>query len=446
MLGLGIGLTSSANYGGSWWDDLKSDAGIDATWAAQCAAIEGGRYMAGGSSKTFAQNVALTRASTGTYSTSAPLLATAAINVARFDHVPATGVRRGLMGEMERIYFALQSNNFDTTWSKANAAVPVGSTTGPDGVANSGWLFKDSGAGGTGEVELRQTVAVANTTAYTLFCGAKKDQLDWIKLRAVNFTTPANSIAWFDLTNGVAGTVQAGFSDSGIEDLGNGWFRSHVVFTTDAIDTTGRIRIDVAEANNSGAIDRDGTSSIFISGAGFVIGAYPGSYVEVEAAPVTRKADIISLVAAGGLPHTGYDAAKDTYAIGFTLTDVTTEQVLLSLNDGTTDDRIELFVVSGDLKVRVLDATVAQASITLGTVTAGTAHTAAFSFIANALRGSLDGAAEVNDTTTNTIPAVSQCDIFSQLGTTSIVGQGWLNYLYQYPSDHSGADLLALAS
>ncbi len=430
----------------NWWDALQSSSGVDAIWAAQFAAIEGGQYMAGGASKTFAQALALTRASTGTYSTLAALLATAAIDVARFDHVPATGVRLGLLGEMERIYFALRSNEFDVApWASARNDLTGAKTTGPDGVSDSGWKFLDDNDGTENTVVINQQFSVDNSTAYTFPFFAKKDQLNWAALSTSSFTTPADDSSYFDLDNGVVGTAAAGHTID-MEDIGNGWYRCWITFTTDAVDVVGKAVIRLADADLDDVVDRDGTSSIFIFGAGFVLGAYPGSYVEVEASPVTRKADIISLVADGGLPHTGYDAAKDTYAIGFTLTDVTTEQVLLSLNDGTTDNRVELYVVSGNLKVRMVTATAAQADITLGTVTSRTAHTAAFSFIEDAVRGSLDGAAEVNDLVSNTIPAVSQCDIFSQLGTTSIVGQGWLNYLYQYPSDHSGADLLALAS
>jgi hypothetical protein len=192
------------------------------------------------------------------------------------------------------------SQNFlNASWVALNAATLTATETGPDGVSGSAYLYKDNSAGGTGQVYLYTDLGgLATSTSHTYSCFLKADQLSWAFLEINNFTTPVNSEAWFDLSNGVVGTVDAGFDQAFIEDVGDGWYRCSVSFTTDTSDTAGRLLIRVADADADTTVDLDGTSSILIYGAQFELGSTPSSYIPTAGSTVTRAAETLTASAA----------------------------------------------------------------------------------------------------------------------------------------------------
>lgn len=169
--------------------------------------------------------------------------------------------------------------DFSTTWGKpATAVINVNQTTAPDGTSTADQLIDNSG-GGSATPYVTQDITVSTSTQYVYSVFAKQDQLQWIVLSVSNFTTPANIVAWFDLSSGVKGTVQAGFAAAGIYDIGDGWYRPWVSFISDVTDTNGSLRIYMDDADNGGrTVDLDGTSSIFIWGAVAEPGASPTPY------------------------------------------------------------------------------------------------------------------------------------------------------------------------
>ena len=203
-----------------------------------------------------------------------------------------SGSNDGLLVEEARTNICLQSEDILTTWSEINGASVANQAIAPDGTLSADKLI-DNSASGTGAVFIFQSVTVATATVYTYSAYLKADQLNWAALQVVDFTTPVNSIAYFDLSAGVKGTIAAGIDDSGIEDVGNGWYRCWVSFTTDGTDTTGSVRVYPADANNDITVDLDGTSSIFVWGAQLEAGTLT-TYISTVAASVTRNADTVS--------------------------------------------------------------------------------------------------------------------------------------------------------
>ena len=198
---------------------------------------------------------------------------------------------KGLKVESEaRTNLVVEALEFDNAaWSKQNTATLAQDATGPDGQTSAVTLV-DSGATGTGAVQIFESVTVATTTAYTFSIYAKADQLDWIALRTEQFTTPANSQSFFDLTNGVTGTIDAAHT-AHMEDVGNGWYRCGITFTTDATDTSGNVIIRVSDGDTDITVDLDGTSSILIYGAQFEAGSTPSSLIPTYGATRTRTAE-----------------------------------------------------------------------------------------------------------------------------------------------------------
>jgi hypothetical protein len=84
-----------------------------------------------------------------------------------------------------------------------------------------------------------------------------------LELHTSGFPTSAN--CYFDLANGVQGTEGAGANDSGMEDVGNGWYRCWVSATADATGTWGFF-FHLATDDLTKAYTGDGTSSMYLTG------------------------------------------------------------------------------------------------------------------------------------------------------------------------------------
>jgi hypothetical protein len=93
------------------------------------------------------------------------------------------------------------------------------------------------------------------------------------------------------------------------------------------------------------------------------------------------------------------------------------------IGDGTDNERIMLYVDhSADrVNLQVVDGGVTQASINLGAHVAGSVNTAAISWKANDISGSLNGAAAITDTAAS-IPTLTQFDLGHQNGANSLNG------------------------
>jgi len=218
-------------------------------------------------------------------------------------------VNKGILLESEaRTNLLVESNDFtDASWTKIGSTVTA-NAVGPDGEANSAATLLDDSASGTGVLRVATNVTVATTAAYAFSAFVKADQLSWFFLQASGFTTPTSGGAYFDLSTGAVGSVNAGFTGY-IEDFGDGWYRCSIVFTTDATDTTGTLNIILADADGDPITDRDGTSSILIYGAQFeavtAANPYPSSYIPTAGATVTRAAETLQIDAANMPAYTG---------------------------------------------------------------------------------------------------------------------------------------------
>lgn len=224
-------------------------------------------------------------------------------------------VNEGLLVESEaRTNLITQSNAFTTTWTDSNATPASAAATGPDG-ETSMWNLVDDGGTGTGEVYLDFAVTVAVDTTYTFSAYVKANDLSWCALGTENFTTPGNVETYFDLSTGAVGTEGTGHTAT-ISDEGGGIYRISITFTSDSSDTSGNVRIYVADADTDNTVDLDGTSSIYVYGAqleqGKLISAgppatyedapTPSSYIPTNGATATRGAETLT-VAAADLPY-----------------------------------------------------------------------------------------------------------------------------------------------
>lgn len=226
-----------------------------------------------------------------------PTTSTAKYLPRRHNHIynGTAWVDAGTLVETEaRTNLVTYSEDFtDAAWFKFSAATLAVDATGPDGETSAVTLVDNSG-GGTANVYVEEDVTVSTSTAYTFSAFLKADQLSWAALRTGSFTT-GDGVTYFNLSTGAAGTTTAAHTTH-VEDVGGGWFRCAITFTTDAADTSGKVYIYVADGDNDATVDLDGTSSILIYGAQFEAASTPSSYIPTNGSTVTRAADTNGLV------------------------------------------------------------------------------------------------------------------------------------------------------
>jgi len=234
-------------------------------------------------------------------------------------------------------------------------------------------------------------VTVATSTEHTFSVFAKERDLDWLGLQTVSFTTPANSLTYFDLNNKATGTVGSGHS-AGIEALADGWCRCWITFTTDAADTAGELRMYPCDGDGGVTVDLDDTSNIYIADAQFEVGSYPSSPVRSYASQVTRNADNVS-IATADVPFV--DGAGTIFT---KLTpEVADDRRLMVLNDGSDSNRHLLYTVAGRYKALTQSSSSTQATTTMGTPVAGTAVHLGYAFDTDDIQAAQDGTAYTAD-------------------------------------------------
>ena len=218
---------------------------------------------------TGASLVTFTRASNGTYTDSAGVLQTAAIDVPRFDHNPTTGESLGLLVEEQRTNLLLRSEEFDNaSWTKFGATVSANTQTAPNGTANADSLIEDSS---TGLHVVFQDTTASSLVTQTLSVYAKANQRIRVSLQAAEAGTGNAVAATFNLSTGAVVSQSNSGTGSGasasIVAVGNGWYRCIVTGIPSTTGTTIRSHAYVANDANQINYTGDGTSGLFIWGA-----------------------------------------------------------------------------------------------------------------------------------------------------------------------------------
>jgi hypothetical protein len=103
----------------------------------------------------------------------------------------------------------------NAAWTKTNCT-PLDGQTSWDGSATATRLTATAAAP-AGAIQ----AGTSYSSTITVQVIAKAGTSAWLRIFGVAAT---NNAAWFDLTNGVLGTVQAN-TTAGIESVGNGWWR-----------------------------------------------------------------------------------------------------------------------------------------------------------------------------------------------------------------------------
>ena len=213
--------------------------------------------------------------SEGTLESLKPIDRSGDFTFTRGSNLSATRINSAGLIEKGRENLLLQSNQFDTTWLTANTSL-TGGQSGYDGSSDA-WLLDI--VSGTNSQRIEQSISQSGVQTYSVY--VKKGTLNWVRIR-VNATVTAQS--YFDLENGVVGTIQAGLISRSIESVGNGWFRCSIVFNS----TSSLVRI--YPANDDGSVTQS-SGSIYIQDAQLEAGMVATNHIETGA--LTVKAGIL---------------------------------------------------------------------------------------------------------------------------------------------------------
>ena len=189
--------------------------------------------------------------------------------------------------EPQRSNLLVQSNNFNTSWTKTLSTVTSKEIAAPISGEMADSIIATATSGGHRVLQTPSTTGVGTFTMYI-----KQKELSRI---CVHFLG-ANKAAGFDCSDNTtfAATGIASYPTRyNISDFGNGWSK------VEMYDVGITTRVDIYIANptsggNNAVWTGDGTSKIYFSAAQFEIGSYATSYIPTsgQANGVTRVADV----------------------------------------------------------------------------------------------------------------------------------------------------------
>ena len=350
----------------------------------------------------------------------------------RFDYDPVTHVAKGLLVEEARTNLAQGSQDFSNVgWIKTGTTVTADSTTAPDGTTTAD-LITASASPAT--VKFGAVQGGSYVTSFFV----KRGTSDWVYLGGQNVLLPN---AWFNINTGSVGTVQAGIDASGIQNIGNGWYRCWIVDTGD----TGAewATVGICDADNSTTVTVGRT--IYLWGAQSESGAFPTSYTPTAVAATTARAADVAVMT--GSNFSSWYNATGTFTVEFDTFVIASGQttIMMADNGASTTEYVRFYKPSGTTTLRVsfVAAGASAADLNRGTITVGPVHKWAASWATNDFAASFNASAVAVDTT-GAVPAPNQL----RIGTDNLSQyiNGHIRRIRFFNTAKSDAELQALTT
>ena len=171
--------------------------------------------------------------------------------------------------------------NESSYWTPLQSTITANDTTAPDGQTTADKLLA-SATNNNHQVDGTFFSIVSGAVTSSIY--AKKGNTDFVRLR--HNSTTQQIRAWFDLENGVVGSVDAGGTAT-IEDVGNGWYRCTMTESGNVKTGLASLQIFINESDNQTTWAADGDEYIYIWGASFEQSATAGPYVRTGATAQT---------------------------------------------------------------------------------------------------------------------------------------------------------------
>jgi hypothetical protein len=188
----------------------------------------------------------------------------------------------------------LQSQTFDNAyWTKTNITVTANSTTAPDGTTTAESILETATTGS--HQVFRGLTQLSGTYVTSIF--AKANGRNWLAINT-NFAS-VQRVSFFDLENGVVGSVPVGFTAS-IVDVGDGWYRCVVVGPRGINAYPGIFMTALSDGNSTvpPSYAGDITKGLFLWGAQFEQGSAVTAYTPTTTQPITNYIPVLQTASA----------------------------------------------------------------------------------------------------------------------------------------------------
>jgi hypothetical protein len=324
------------------------------------------------------------------------VLQTAATDVPRFDHDPTTGESLGLLVEEQRTNLLIRSEELDdAAWTKGGSTISANATVAPTGATIADKIAEDNSNSSHRIISTAPSWAASTAYTYSFYAkaGERTQAYGLIGTTAV----ASRLLVIFDLLTGVPTTSSGSPTAISMVNVGNGWYRCFITFTSSA-SPSGSV---LAGIWNTAEIYTGTTGSgLFFWGADLQAGASPTGYIPTTTAAVTRSASLADLISSAIANNIR------TLYLEFRSPASGTRGVA-SLNDNTANERASVLASGTGPRLVVVDGGVEQANVNGGTVTANQRTRVAVRINANDFAISINGGAVVTDTS-GTLPTVDR--------------------------------------
>ena len=190
----------------------------------------------------------------------------------------ATRVDANGLVEKVRTNSLLQSNTFDTTWTLGASSI-LGGQSGYDGTNDAWELIEDT----NNNQHYIQQAAASVGVVQCVSVYAKANTRDWLMINQAGIRR-----AYYDLSNGVMGSIDSAVIDATITDIGGGWYRC--TYTAQMGYTA--IRIGLTTSDSVNAYTGNGSSSIYIQDAQLEQGLVATDYIETTTTAMSEFAGV----------------------------------------------------------------------------------------------------------------------------------------------------------
>ena len=340
--------------------------------------------------------------------------------------------------EEQRTNLLLRSEEFnDASWAKVNVTTTANTTTAPNGTITADSVTPNTA---TSLFYTQQNVTTTASTTYTWSVYVKANGFSWVFLDAFD---GSNHRTWFDLTNGVTGTVEAG-NTSTITSVGNGWYRCTLTRSSAGGSTS--YAVAIVAGNNSLNGTGNSSNGIYLWGAQLEAGSGPPtSYIPTTTAAATRNADVVSIT--GTNFSSWYRQDEGTLYVDSRREDSVTTQHRPAAYAGNSGNinRVEIrnFSIGANTKAYVNDGGVTQANFdNLATIPASTSVKVAIATKLNDFAAAANGLSPQADTS-GTAPVVDRLEIGTSIGQVNCLN-GTIRRLAFWPQRLGNATLQAI--
>jgi hypothetical protein len=231
------------------------------------------------------------------------VIATAATNQARFDHLPGTAAPLGLLMEKRTMNLVPRNTAFnDPLWANTglqSVAANGGDSASPDGTSSNAELLLEDGSLGEHAVSLDIPTAVpaGSVVQFSVYLKPASSAREFarIQVRGAGGAISGD----FALVSANAPTTNSSGSGGGqisasIHDAGNGWRRVRIGGVASTGDTALTVTIALLDSfGGSDSYQGDAASGLNAWGAQLELGEEPTSLIYTGAVAATREADIL---------------------------------------------------------------------------------------------------------------------------------------------------------